>query len=415
MDLQPSVLDWTDGELDLDTWILILFLFVFVHFIFKTVMMTATPNTSTNLPLAKPKILCVDDEIDNLDALERIFRKTYQVFKAISAKEATLTLKNHLDIGVIISDQRMPIISGVEFLEGTVNTHPESTRILLTGYTDIDSVITAINKGQIFRYITKPWDTADLMNTVDRAYEKYQLRQDLRKKNEDLQSALQELQTLDKTKSQFMILINHELKTPLTAILSFAGLLKETVLTEEQRLFVDRINKSSEKLKSIIDDVLLIVKGEMGLIKVIKEKSSSEFFFKNWPADFNASMKSKNQTLALALTATHFNSDPQLLKTVIQRALHNATKFGLANSTITLAIFDNTDGRTQIDIFNEGPNINESLIEKIYKPFTLDENVMNHSVGMGLGLTICQTLIRSMNGNMVIKNEDRGVKISFIL
>ena len=124
----------------------------------------------------KPKILCVDDEIDNLDALERIFRKTYHVFKAISAKEATIVLKDHADISVIVSDQRMPGMSGVEFLENTVTTHPETIRILLTGYTDIESVITAINKGQIFRYITKPWDTADLMNTVVRAYEKFQLR-----------------------------------------------------------------------------------------------------------------------------------------------------------------------------------------------------------------------------------------------
>jgi response regulator RpfG family c-di-GMP phosphodiesterase len=261
-------------------------------------------NTAVNS--SKPKILCVDDEVDNLDALERIFRKTYQVYKAISAKDAVLLLKSHPDVSVIISDQRMPGISGVEFLEGTVLTHPESIRILLTGYTDIESVITAINKGQIFRYITKPWDTTDLTNTVDRAFEKFQLRQELRQKNEELQNALQELQMLDKTKSQFMILINHELKTPLTAILSFAALLKETVLSEEQRLFVDRINRSSEKLKSIIDDVLLIVKGEMGLIKVNKEKMSCEHFFKNWPPDFIASIASKNQTLKCDLISQYF-------------------------------------------------------------------------------------------------------------
>lgn len=369
----------------------------------------------TDVVEAKPKILCVDDEVDNLDALERIFRKNYQVFKAISAKDAAVFTKSHPDLSVIISDQRMPGISGVEFLESTVATHPETTRILLTGYTDIESVITAINKGQIFRYITKPWDTADLTNTVDRGYEKYQLRQELRQKNEDLQEALRELQALDKTKSQFMILINHELKTPLTAILSFAALLKETVLSEEQRLFVDRINKSSEKLKSIIDDVLLIVKGEVAMIKVSKERISSEFFFKNWTSDFSSSVKFKNQSFSCDLRLDAFHSDITLLKTVINRALHNATKFGLPNSEIKLTLFANAQNKPQIDIFNEGPTINESLIEKIYKPFTLDENVMNHSVGMGLGLTICQTLTRAMQGQMTIKNETTGVRISFIL
>lgn len=212
-----------------------------------------------------------------------------------------------------------------------------------------------------------------------------------------------------------MILINHELKTPLTAILSFAALLKETALSDEQRLFVDRINKSSEKLKSIVDDVLLVVKGEMSMIKVTQERITSEFFFRNWAPDFLASIKSKNQHFNCEVKTDVFQSDTILLKTIINRALHNATKFGTAGSEIKLSVFLNLQGEAQIDIFNEGPSINESIIEKIYKPFTLDENVMNHSVGMGLGLTICQTLTRALHGKMTIKNESNGVKISLIL
>ena len=360
-----------------------------------------------------PKLLCVDDEIDNLDALERIFRKKYQIFKAVSAKDANAILKNHPDMAIIISDQRMPEISGVDFLESTVDSHPETIRILLTGYTDIESVISAINRGQIFRYITKPWEVTDLANTIDQAFEKYELRQELRSKNRELQEAFRELQALDKTKSQFMILINHELKTPLTAILSFASLLKETVLSEEQRLFVDRINRSSEKLRSIIDDVLLIVRGDLGLIKPRIENIKSDTFFKNWNPDVLASIKSKDQNLDLEILSESIHCDPELTKIVLNRALHNATKFGFASSRIRVKCLARSDGKSQIEVVNDGPHIQEVMIEKVFKPFTLDENVMNHSVGMGLGLTICNSLVKSMHGEMQIVNESTGVRIRF--
>src|SRR5690606_19796812 len=113
----------------------------------------------------------------------------------------------------------MPEMTGVEFLEKSMKSHPNCIRILLTGYTDLDSVIAAINSGQVYRYITKPWDTRDLQITVDQAVEKFELESELKVKNEKLEKALTELKTLDQAKSQFMILINHELKTPLTSMM----------------------------------------------------------------------------------------------------------------------------------------------------------------------------------------------------
>lgn len=88
----------------------------------------------------KHLILCVDDESDNVDALERLFRKRYEVLKATSGAEALQLLKTQSP-SLIISDQRMPGMTGVEFLARSMKTHPETMRILLTGYTDIESVI----------------------------------------------------------------------------------------------------------------------------------------------------------------------------------------------------------------------------------------------------------------------------------
>ena len=115
--------------------------------------------------MSKHTILCVDDEIDNVEALERLFRKKYKVLKATSGKAALeLLAQNPDEISVILTDQRMPMMTGAEMLEKTIETAPRATRLLLTGYTDLESVIEAVNKGQIHRYLTKPWDPIDLGN-----------------------------------------------------------------------------------------------------------------------------------------------------------------------------------------------------------------------------------------------------------
>ncbi len=374
--------------------------------------MTTTPDPQKIIS-EKPFLLCLDDEIDNLDALERIFRKKYNVLKALTPKEAFDHLDQHPQMSVIISDQRMPQITGVEFLEKSIATHPDTVRILLTGYTDIDSVISAVNQGQIYRYLTKPWDPVDLQNTVDQACEKYLLREELKIKNFELQQALNELRNLDQAKSQFMILINHELKTPLTSIISFTGLLKETVLSDEQNLFTDRITKSSEKLKNIVDDVLFIVKGEIGMIPVKFEKLKIENLFLQLPTEIASSLKNKNQNLKFDLQKLEINSDPHLLKIAIIRALQNATKFGRSHTDITIQAAFDENSNLVLKIKNQGPQISQNILEKLLKPFMLDENVMNHSVGMGLGLTICQTLVKALAGQLKIINEPDGVSVEF--
>lgn len=359
----------------------------------------------------KPYLLCLDDEPSNLDALERIFRKRYSVLKAVTPEEAFQFLAQYPVLPVIISDQRMPSITGVEFLEKSIVTHPDTVRILLTGYTDIESVIGAVNKGQIYRYLTKPWDPVDLTSTVDQAAEKYLLKNQLNEKNKDLQKALTELQTLDKAKNQFMILINHELKTPLTTILSFAGLLKETTLSDEQKLFTDRIIKSSDKLKGIVEDVLLIVKGEVGLITRKIDRVYPTSLLKNIPADITNSLNIKSQTVRLITDLDMIEVDPLLTQMALNRALHNAAKFGIPKSEILVKVDKHSNGQPCIAVENQGPAISPAVIEKMMKPFMLDENIMNHSIGMGLGLTICQTLMKAQGGQLKVINIESGVRV----
>lgn len=364
--------------------------------------------------MAKHTLLCVDDEIDNVDALERLFRKKYTVLKATSGEQALRILDQNPSVALIISDQRMPNMTGVEFLQKAQATHPSALRILLTGYTDIDSVISAINQGQIYRYLTKPWDSVDLMLTVDQAIDKYELSRELLQKNIELAKALNELKSLDRAKSNFMILINHELKTPLTSILSFVGLLNESHLDDEQKLFVNRISRGADKLRSIIEDVLLIVRAETKQLKF----ASVPVSFANLEALLNPEVTQvlhfKHQTLLETNLELKANADKELIRQVLNRLVHNAAKFGYDNSEIFVEA-EPRDGRVLFSVMNKGPQLEPSMIEKILRPFFIDEDVMNHSTGMGLGLSICQSILSLHDSKLHFENTEDGVRVSFSL
>lgn len=119
------------------------------------------------------KILIVDDEPANLRLLERLFSRVFHCLTASNGAEAIRLLQRH-DVAILISDQRMPMMTGIELLKHTAAMRPHMVRILLTGYTDVDALVEAINSGLVYMYITKPWNNEDLKLRVNRACEHYE-------------------------------------------------------------------------------------------------------------------------------------------------------------------------------------------------------------------------------------------------
>lgn len=360
----------------------------------------------------KHTLMFIDDETDNLDALERVFRKKYDVIKCSSGPEALKILKEQPQISVIISDQRMPEMTGVEFLEKSLKTHPNCIRILLTGYTDLDSVISAINSGQVYRYITKPWDTRDLQITVDQAVEKFELESELKVKNQKLEKALNELKTLDQAKSQFMILINHELKTPLTAMLSFMELLGQTDLDEDQSKYLQRINKSADRLYEIIMDSLELVSSELEQTKVQKNKIQDKKIVDNALKKLSSVMDEKQIQVETDFCEETFESDSHMLENILVRVIKNAIQHGDASEPISIKTSQDGD-KVKFEITNSGKEISKDTIEKILKPFALNENIMNHSKGLGLGLSISQSLLKRLGSTLDIESTKKKITVSF--
>jgi DNA-binding NtrC family response regulator len=120
----------------------------------------------------KHPILLVDDEPEILYSLKGLLRREFELHTAESGKEALEILKRHA-IHVIMTDQRMPEMTGVQLMRRVKNEYPEAIRIVFTGYADIKAVIEAINNGGLYRYITKPWDPDELIEMLHEAAAKY--------------------------------------------------------------------------------------------------------------------------------------------------------------------------------------------------------------------------------------------------
>lgn len=202
---------------------------------------------------AKPSILYIDDVQDNLLSFKSVFRREYKIDTVSSASEA-LTLIDQNPYEIIISDQRMPGMTGVEFFSSIVHSHPDPVRIILTGYSDFEAIVEAINKGKIYYYATKPWDPKEFKIIIDKAVESYRLRS----KNKELRQA--------NLLAQFEVLKNqinpHFLFNSLNVLKSLVR--KDPVRAEE---FINYFSKIYRIVLDIKDAQLIPLSEELELVK----------------------------------------------------------------------------------------------------------------------------------------------------
>ncbi|OCX53756.1 two-component system response regulator [Mucilaginibacter sp. PPCGB 2223] len=142
-------------------------------------------------------VLYVDDEIHNLNSFKAAFRRDFNIYVAQSAREGRKVLDQN-EIAVIVTDQRMPGMTGIEFLESIIPVYPDTIRILLTGFSDINAVMDAINRGQVYKYLVKPWADEELKMYIQNAMEIYNLRRENRDLAQKLEQANKQLEALTK-------------------------------------------------------------------------------------------------------------------------------------------------------------------------------------------------------------------------
>jgi two-component system, sensor histidine kinase and response regulator len=362
-------------------------------------------------------VLIVDDEKDNLEALKRLLRSDYQITTCESPLEA-LKLLPKQTFHVIVSDQRMPEMTGVEFLEKAKDVCPLSTRILLTGYTDVESVIGAINRGNIYRYVAKPWDPDDLRLTLRQANEAFQLKNELEQKNvalaksnDELKRALRELTVLDRAKARFLSLVSHELNTPLTVLSSFVSMMvdsKEQLPPDFQKAVVS-VSRAAERFGEIVGEVITFVRLESDnrlSVSAVDLEKLTVGLLKDLEAERAARQVSFKGKLTKGVGA---KGDPDKLREALKFFLKDAMARSPKGKEVQLEVSRQGDW-VYYRLTREGEPVSAEALTAL----ETGSQPLHHEKNLGLALAICRIVIE-LHGGAVIREESPAGKATLAL
>lgn len=350
-------------------------------------------------------ILIVDDESDNLDAMNRLLRSDFEVHTTTSATEALKWIRD-TEFSVVVSDQRMPEITGVELLEKVKGVHPDTVRILLTGYTDLDSVINAINRGNVYRYVAKPWDPEELRITLRQACETFDLKKQLEQRNKELaeknaslEGALKQLTQLDRAKARFLTLVSHELNTPLTVMTGFVSLLETTKsqLSAEAQRSLQHLKLASDRLKEIIEEVILYVR--------LETDSDWKLHDFDWDQEIlnqiqvlGKERQEKQVSLRLRSKGKpHTAVDAPKTRILLNKLLKDCIQRAVEKSEIIVSV-GVIEGQLRLQVARMG----ERLAPENFQPFDPTTNVQHHQRNLGLALPISKLIAERQGGEMTI-------------
>jgi signal transduction histidine kinase len=365
-------------------------------------------------------ILIVDDEPDVLDSLRHLLHRHYRVVTAGSAAEG-LRLLEHEDgqVHVILSDQRMPGMTGDEFLARARDMAPDAIRLLFTGYADIQAVINAINRGGIFRYILKPWDAAEMEAVIRQATDQFELLAERRRLLAELQSANgrlleanRELAEADQLKTAFLEVASHELNTPITIVQGLSELLQLTNpdRSDSEREILRQITESSRQLSRLVANMLKLVdSGQFG-----SELHTEPIDLAGMVREAVARVEPFIQARRLELQSEigedlgDFEVDADKIRDVLLNLLTNAIKFTPDAGQIRLSARLVAPNEVEIQVADRGIGLEPRALQRLFSPFFTEFDPKHHSSGdfgfgkrgLGLGLYLVKTFIEQHGGSV---------------
>jgi len=207
---------------------------------------------------SKHTILVIDDEEQTVRAVRHLFRRRYKVLGATRGADGLELMKSN-PVSVVLCDQRMPGMNGAEFFEQVRTHYPDTVRILITAYSDIQALVRSVNRGQIFGYLAKPWNTEELEQVVDTAVAHRQLIDDKRTMTAELAVKNDALQRVNRELRAFTHVVAHDLKEPLRTISAYVGFLQSDhpdLMDGEPAVYVRAIDRCARHLHELITDLL---------------------------------------------------------------------------------------------------------------------------------------------------------------
>lgn len=338
------------------------------------------------------RVLYIDDEENNLHAFKAGFRRQYEIYTANSAAEGLKILEN-ISVHVIIADQKMPQTTGVEFFKSIIHTYPDPIRILLTGYTDIEALADAINHGDIYRYITKPWNDLELHNSIKNAYDAYKTKIDLRNKIAELEKTNDEL-------NRFIYSISHELRAPLVSAIGIVNLVKMEGLFNSSGEYWSLIETCANKLDYYVQKTLQYYKNSKEVsehtavdFKVLVPSLIELYSYTDKETDFHTEI----------IQDIPFFGDAFRIEVILGNLISNAIKYqkeGSVNKKVDIQIQVSTV-EVEISISDNGMGILNEHLEKIFTQFFK----IKTNQGSGLGLFIVKEALNKIDGKISVRSN----------
>jgi len=379
--------------------------------------------------LSEMKVLLVDDEQNVLRSLARLLRsEDYQVLTAASGEEG-LEILSSTQVHLIISDQRMPGMSGTEFLQKTAEVCPDSVRIMLTGYSDIKTAEEAINKVGIFRFLTKPWNDEDLKVTIRQGLEKWLMRdynrrlllrieeqnEELRELNSELEQKVEQ-RTRELKKAQQKLIqsekmsslgllaggVAHEINNPLAGIQALAQVLLMENGDGPMAEDLKQIEQAVFQCREIVGNLLSFARQsddgrrEQVFLPAITERTASL-------VEFELSKKGITLETVFDEDLPLLWANPGQIQQVLINLVINAAQAmeEQGKGRIAVRARAGEDDTVIIEVEDQGPGIPDHIRDKMFDPFFTTKP---EGEGTGLGLSITYGIVADHGGAIEVES-----------
>jgi signal transduction histidine kinase len=387
----------------------------------------------------KYPILIVDDEPSVLNSLERSLRRQYEVITATSGEDALRILRER-DIPIIITDQRMPGMTGVELLARVREQSPLSIGIILTGYADGQAAIDAINIGQAYRFHVKPWNNDDLERSLQTALARYdraiarteqlerlnrELEQEVTARTVELRAQNILITELERLKSRFTVNVSHELRTPLAVLKSYLDLLRYGRL-EKREHYLQNAIRAEEQLEALIIAILDFSKMNLVADQLDFQPVELNRLVGSAVAAREALAHENTIRLSCVLIPQEVivSADERLLRQAFDNVLLNALKYTPTGGEVRvwferLGVAEDSQAGTEVAIHvnDTGPGILPEDRPYLFEPFLRGtEHDSGHIAGLGLGLPLTAKILQWHRGRIAVDSTPgRGSTFSLRL
>ena len=373
---------------------------------------------------ARPDLVVVDDEPGVLDSIRDQFRLDYRVQTFASAPEALAAL-GAIDPAVVLSDQRMPEMTGVEFLRRVKQMHPDATRLLFTGYADIRAVIDAINEGHVFRYLEKPWDPEEMAGVIRQAAEHHDLLVERRRLISELRDSNARLQESNALKKAFIEVASHELNTPVAVILGMTDLWKmmpSGPVSTSQAAWLDRIQAAGRRLAGTVERMLKLLRADQFDEPLDSRMTELAPLVRHVVDELSVFLEARGQGVDLDLADDLGSAevDPAKVGDILTNLIVNAIKFTPDGGRIVVEAEAVGDEHVRFRVTDTGIGIPDADRAHLFEPFFTGLDTLHHSSGeyqfrkkgIGLGLSLVKTFVE-MHGGAVEVESTPGAGSTF--